>query len=548
MFRQTLLFILITVFIISCSNNSSSNPNPEITGVQPTSGPPGSAVTISGNGFAPQVSGNEVAFNGTVATVTNASDSELTTTVPNDATSGVVSVMVGQATAMGPNFTVEEAAPGIIAVDPDSGIVGTEVTITGINFSSTASENIINFNGTNASIRSASDTELVTEVPQGATDGPIEVSVNQKSAAGPNFDVITDGTLEVITETTGSDLDNDGYSVILDNDNGTSIGINDTLNFVDLESGSYRLELTDMATNCSLSSTNPRTENITPGETTLTTFQVICTTQQPKENIVFQSDRDGDDEIFLMEPDGNNPQKLTDNTRNDWWPKISNDGSKIVFFRGRDLYIMSIDGTNVQQLTDESSNIIHPSWSSDDSKILFSDDRGGNYEIYSINTDGSNLNQITNSGNYNKYSPSMSPDGSKIAFQRSNTATLQIAHIYTINPDGTNLQKITNTNDNENISSHSPSWSPDGSKLAFYSDLDGDDEIYIMNPDGSGLQKLTDNSAYDSSPAWSPDGLEIIFDSERDGSYEIYKIKVDGSGTPVNLTTNSADDQFPDWN
>ncbi len=57
-----------------------------------------------------------------------------------------------------------------------------------------------------------------------------------------------------------------------------------------------------------------------------------------------------------------------------------------------------------------------------------------------------------------------------------------------------------------------PAWSPDGRRIAFESDRDGNDEIYVMNADGSGVTRLTDNDAIDRSPAWSPDGRRIAFD------------------------------------
>ncbi|MDZ7808407.1 MAG: IPT/TIG domain-containing protein [Gracilimonas sp.] len=147
------------LLLISCSGGNSS-PDPEITNIQPNSGPPGTMVTISGVGFSEDPSNNEVYFNGLQADITSASDSELKATVPDGATTGVISVKVGNATASGPSFTVESQAPGISSVNPESGVVGDEVTITGMHFSETASENSITFNGTQAQILNASENEF----------------------------------------------------------------------------------------------------------------------------------------------------------------------------------------------------------------------------------------------------------------------------------------------------------------------------------------------------------------------------------------------------
>ncbi len=89
-------------------------------------------------------------------------------------------------------------------------------------------------------------------------------------------------------------------------------------------------------------------------------------------------------------------------------------------------------------------------------------------------------------------------------------------------------------------------WSPDGRRIAFTSDRDGNAEIYVMNADGSGQTRLTDNSAWDDAPQWSPDGKRIAFESDRDGDDEIYVMNADGSGQ-TNLTNNSAYDAGPHW-
>ena len=75
-----------------------------------------------------------------------------------------------------------------------------------------------------------------------------------------------------------------------------------------------------------------------------------------------------------------------------------------------------------------------------------------------------------------------------------------------------------------------PAWSPDGRKIAFTSERDGNSEIYLMNADGSGQRSLTLNLAYDGDPAWSPDGQKITFVSNRDGRYAVYVMNADGSG------------------
>ena len=104
------------------------------------------------------------------------------------------------------------------------------------------------------------------------------------------------------------------------------------------------------------------------------------------------------------------------------------------------------------------------------------------------------------------------------------------------------MKRLTNNSANN----RGGEWSPDGTKIAFHSDIDGDQEIYIMNADGSGVEKFTFNSACDTSAAWSPDGTRIVFSSDRDGNSEIYIMNADGSNQK-NLSKNAASDWQPAW-
>lgn len=131
----------------------------------------------------------------------------------------------------------------------------------------------------------------------------------------------------------------------------------------------------------------------------------------------------------------------------------------------------------------------------------------------------------------------------RIAFQMTNLdhGTMDI---YTINADGTGLTNLTNDPANDSQAS----WSPDGTKLVFRSDRDGNDEIYMMNADGSTVVRLTNDPANDRVPAWSPDGTRIAFASDRDGLglLQLYVMDADGSNQ-TRLTNSSAIDTVPNW-
>ena len=274
--------------------------------------------------------------------------------------------------------------------------------------------------------------------------------------------------------------------------------------------------------------------------------QVLDTITIEKEKncqIAFVSDRDGKDEIFLMDMDGDNLHQLTNNDTNDGHPVWSPDGSTIAFASYIDshyleIYLMDADGGNLRRLTDNDSSDGSPAWSPDGSMIAFNSWRDGDGEIFLMDADGSNQRHLTNNSSYDQR-PTWSPDGFTIAFDSSSTI-FGNKNIFLIDLDGRNLRQLT---DNDNWD---PVWSPDGSTIAFVSDRDGDNEIFLMDTDGENLRKLTDNDTSEYCPVWSPDGSMIAFDSWRDGDREIFLMDADG-GNLRQLTDNDNDDEALAW-
>lgn len=158
-------------------------------------------------------------------------------------------------------------------------------------------------------------------------------------------------------------------------------------------------------------------------------------------------------------------------------------------------------------------------------RIAFVTDRDENREIYVMNADGTGLSNLTNH-DADDDSPSWSPDGTRIAFHSDRDD--EYGDIYVMNADGTNVTRLTS----ERTFDVDPDWSPDGTRIAFMSSRDGPSDIYVMNADGTGVTRLTTHSeSNDWDPTWSPDGSRIAFHSNRDDELgEIYVINVDGSG------------------
>jgi TolB protein len=182
-----------------------------------------------------------------------------------------------------------------------------------------------------------------------------------------------------------------------------------------------------------------------------------------------------------------------------------------------------------------------PTWSPDGQHIAFTSNRDGNWDIYTVNADGSNVTRIVNNAAYD-WQPAWSPDGSQILFTSDRDGAWQI---YTtlapdasagVSPDGSNVHRLTNyPGDNRD-----PAWSPDGQRIAFVSTRDRAWEIYVMRADGSGVLRLTHSTAINQAPTWSPDGKRIIYESNS----EIMSLSVDNLNA-INLTNNSATDFHP---
>ena len=268
----------------------------------------------------------------------------------------------------------------------------------------------------------------------------------------------------------------------------------------------------------------------------------VCASSIEAQQIVFYSNRDGNNEIYVMNSDGSNQIRITNNSSNDTTPTYSPDGSKIAFSSYRDgnweIYTMDSDGSNQLRLTNETTHDEWPSWSPDGSKILFTSKRDGNYEVYVMNSDGTNQTRLTNNSSA-EFWPEWSPDGTKIAFCTNRDGNEEI---YVMNSDGSNQINLTN-NSSTDVRSK---WSPDGSKIVYNSFRDGNYEIYVMNADGSNQTRLTNNSTADECNSWSPDGSQIAFGSLRDGDWEIFSMNADGSNQ-IQITNNSSIDSWPVW-
>lgn len=274
--------------------------------------------------------------------------------------------------------------------------------------------------------------------------------------------------------------------------------------------------------------------------------------------------------IDTMTSAGADVQNLLPDFVKDFAPAWSPDGTRIAFATDAKtgfptgsteaIYVANADGSDARRLTEIGQRNDLPTWSPDGREIAFLSDRDGNWDLYVMNADGTNVRNVTRNtadncacagdedvGFGSRDRPSWSPDGSLIAFSSDLADSGRNLDVFTIHPDGTGLRRLT-----KNLAEDGwPDWSPDGSQIAFESYRDGDDEIYVMSANGGAVRQLTFNEGIrDGNPEWSPDGRSIAFTSQRDDLEaprdDIFVMNADGSN-PVNLTHDPGKDDRAAW-
>jgi TolB protein len=276
--------------------------------------------------------------------------------------------------------------------------------------------------------------------------------------------------------------------------------------------------------------------------------------------VVFQSDRrapdnpEGRNHLFALDLASGRVSQLTSGrNHHDQHPKWSPDGRRISFISSRggsfDLWVMNADGTNVERLTDHPAADYDPIWAPDGQSLIFSSERDSRSDLYRLWLKDRRIDRLTHHFVGRAIMPSVSPDGKLVAFaaqtlQRLNFWEFQV-HVLDLATGKTRAL------DNSGGACW-PSWSPDGRSIANVLLAKEPSTIQIRNADGTRAREVvTDPKLWSYYPDWSTDGKLIalsVSPAHHEGEdWDLAIVPADGSAPMRKLTSGPGNDRLPDW-
>jgi TolB protein len=266
--------------------------------------------------------------------------------------------------------------------------------------------------------------------------------------------------------------------------------------------------------------------------------------------ILFSSSRSGGTDIYRMNQDGTNVVRVTSFSGEDKTPAWSWDHKRLAFVRYRvdasnvsrpDIYLMNADGTGKHWARSGPSyfNITFPSWSPGGQLLAVSAWVNGDPHLALMDVATGAMFLVNGIDGTIGWEPSFDPTGKRLVFVSEHGTTLE-----TINIDGSNRKVI-----KKGVSFGSPTFSPDGKRIAYSYDGGGNIDVYVRDLATGSDKRLTSNADWDFDPTWSPDGSRIVFTSYRGGVYpnaQIWTVSSAG-GTQTRITHTDKIERAPSW-
>jgi Tol biopolymer transport system component len=306
--------------------------------------------------------------------------------------------------------------------------------------------------------------------------------------------------------------------------------------------------------------------------------------------VVFVATRDGNREIYRMDPDGSRQTRLTADAADDWAPVWSPTGEHVAFASKRsgnvDVWVMDADGQGLVNVSAAPGTDDSPAWSADGRKLAFVSDRNAVKQIFTVAPDGSGLSPATDQraeavdpswgpGPELAYCstgtlfvktaaglltasgpiaspacrrPRWSPNARRLLWTRESAGDMGEVHAVDVPKPAEHDQNRVNLSQSQTSVDADPAWSADGMQVFFRTSRFGGSRIVrVSSTDGSGVALVSSSKGLEElGPHLSPDGTSLLFEGRAAGGSDLYGVALAG-GTPTNLTQSPGDDAEPDW-
>ena len=284
--------------------------------------------------------------------------------------------------------------------------------------------------------------------------------------------------------------------------------------------------------------------------------------------IVFETNRDGNDEIYVMDANGGNLRNLTQHPARDFRPDWSPDGEQIAFISNRskneeilvgddDIYVMDASGGNLRNLTNHDAGDWSPDWSPDGKQIVFLSNRDGGINAYVMDADGQNVRRLTDYPPDGEFAdmPDWSPDGKQIAFEWMQAGG---SGIYVMNLNGRDVHPVSPPQ--RGLYKGHADWSPDGTQIVYFAWKDNKvwagtlmlaTRVREKRWESERVALPVPKEFLLNTVCWSPDGKHLLFGGgrkvHRKTLYDVYRYTFETKEI-VQLTNHPARVDFaPDW-